>query len=155
MIQESGVFAAMALTKSADMDLIGKFGFQSSRDVDKFEGIACKTDGNGVKYITGPVAARFACKVIDTMDAGTHLIFLADVQEAEVLSDDEVMTYTYYHEVRKGTTPPKASSFQKEPQVQGWRCKVCGYVYEGETLPPDFVCPICKKGAEFFEKIVL
>lgn len=65
------------------------------------------------------------------------------------------MTYTYYHQVKNGRTPPKASSYQAEaPKAKGWRCKVCGYVLDAENLPPDFVCPICHKGAEFFERIV-
>ena len=154
VIKKSGVFAVSVLTQQADMDLIGKFGFESSKDTDKFAGLTCQTDENGVKYITGPVAARFACKVIDCMDAGTHYIFLADVVEAKVLSSDEVLTYSYYHQVKKGLTPPKASSYQKAEEVKGWRCTICGYVHKSETLPPDFVCPICKRSAEYFEKIV-
>ena len=74
--------------------------------------------------------------------------------DCEVLSSAPSMTYAYYHTVKKGLTPPKASSYQKaQPKASGWRCTVCGYIYEGEELPADFVCPVCKQPASVFEKI--
>ena len=154
-ILNSGVFAATLLTQDAPMELIGRFGFQSSREVDKFQGYEVKEDKNGLPWLTRQMAARFSCRVVDRMDAGTHYLFLAQVEEAETLSQDEPMTYSYYHAVKNGRTPPKASSYQPEeaPKARGWRCKICGYVLDAEELPPDFVCPICKMGAEFFEKL--
>lgn len=151
---ESGVFAAVALAQSASMELIGAFGFHSSVDTDKFSGFATGADLNGIPYVKEQTVARLSCKVIDRMDAGTHYVFLADVLDAEVLDDNEPMTYSYYHLVKKGKTPPKASSYVAEPAVKGYRCKVCGYVLESDEIPGDFVCPICGQGRDQLEKVV-
>lgn len=152
VIQKSGRFEAVVLAQSAPMELIGLFGFHTSADTDKFSGFQVKVDENGVPYVCEQVTARFQCRVIGEMDAGTHLVFLAEVEEAEVLSGEEPLTYAYYHQVKKGLTPPKASSYQPKP-VKGFRCKICGYVLEAEELPEGFTCPICGRDATFFEKI--
>ncbi len=152
IIQKSGLFTGVALAKEASMDLIRTFGFRTSADTDKFSGFLTKTDSRGVPYIAEQISARFSCKVTGQMDLGTHLLFLGEVYEAERF-EAEPMTYSYYHQVKNGVTPPKASSYQPPVQTKGYRCKICGYVYEGETLPEGFVCPICKKGPEFFEKL--
>lgn len=154
MLLESGVFAAVALAQSATMELIGAFGFHSSADTDKFGGFATGTDGSGVPYVKEQAVARLSCKVVDRMDAGTHYVFLADVLDAEVLEDSEPMTYSYYHLVKKGVTPPRASSYVAEPAATGYRCKICGYVLESDAVPDDFVCPVCGQGKEQLEKIV-
>ncbi len=156
LIEKSGLFTVVAFTQNADMDLIGKFGFQTSKDVNKFEGFKYETDENGIKYITEKTAARFTCKVFSKIDVGTHYLFVGDVTNAQILSDDEPMTYAYYHKVKKGGTPPKASSFNEEKNEEnamGFRCSVCGYVHNSDTLPEDFVCPICKQPASVFKKI--
>ena len=154
LIERSGLFNAVALTEEATMDLIGRFGFQCSRDVDKFAGFAWARDINGVPYVTEQCAARFACTVVNEVDLGTHILFVARVDDWAVLDDVPQMTYDYYHAVKKGLTPPKASSYRPpEEKVTGWRCTVCGYIYEGETLPANYKCPICGQGAEVFEKI--
>lgn len=152
-IEQSGCFAATVLTQQADMNLIAAFGFQSSKDHDKFSGFPIKRDGRGVPYIEQTAAARFSCKVEQTLDLGTHILFVGLVEEAEVLEGGEVLTYSYYHQVKKGTTPKNAPSYQKEPEKKGWRCTVCGYVYEGDPLPDDFRCPICGRSREYFERI--
>ena len=152
VIQKAGRFEAVALAQSASMELIGMFGFHTSADTDKFKGFKTQTGQKGIPYICEQVTARFQCRVIDQMDAGTHLIFLAEVEEAEVLSNEESMTYAYYHQVKKGLTPPKASSYQPKA-AKGFRCKICGYVLEAEELPEGFTCPICGRSADFFEKI--
>lgn len=108
-------FAGVVLTQSADLKLIGQFGFKSSATIDKFEGFDFAEDINGIPYLINNVAARFSVNVTDTVDAGTHILFVGDVADAEVISDEEVMTYAYYHSVKKGTTPPKASSYNKTP----------------------------------------
>ncbi len=156
LIEKSGLFTVVAFTQDADMDLIGKFGFQTSKDVNKFEGFKYETDENGIKYITEKTAARFTCKVFSKLDVGTHYLFVGDVTNAQILSDDEPMTYAYYHKVKKGGTPPKASSFNEEKNEEntmGFRCSVCGYIHKSDTLPEDFVCPICKQPASVFKKI--
>lgn len=152
-IAQSGCFAAVALTQDVSMDLIGEFGFKTSETTDKFKNFAVAQDGNGIPYLIQNAAARFSCKVVQQMDVGTHVIFVGEVTEAEVLSDSKVMTYSYYHTIKKGTTPKNAPTYQAETaNAAGYRCPVCGYVVEGE-LPADFVCPICGQPAKNFIRI--
>lgn len=153
IIAKSGCFAGVALTQQADMNLIGEFGFKSSEIIDKFAKFNTEIDKNGVKYVTDCAAARYSCKVIDSIDLGTHIMFIGEVLEAEVLSEDEVMTYSYYHSVKKGTTPKNAPSYNEEPVKKGYRCKICGYVLESDEIPEDFICPICGQGKDKFERL--
>lgn len=148
LIAKSGVFNISVLTETAPFSLFQHFGFQSGKDTDKFEAFADKaTAKNGVYYLTRHTNAVFACKVIGSFDYGTHTLLVADVTEAEILSDEPSVTYDYYF---KNIKPdPNAALTEKK----GYVCKICGYVYEGDELPEDFVCPICKHGAEDFEKI--
>ena len=146
-ILESGKCSATVLAESASMELIGRFGFQCSRDVDKFadvKGMARAT--NGVYYLPYSTNAFVSGKVTQEIDLGTHTLFIADVTEARVLSNAPSMTYSFYF----ANVKPKPSALKKQT---GWVCKICGYVYEGETLPADFICPLCKHGAEDFEKL--
>lgn len=152
LIQKSGYFTGIALARSADMNLIGTFGFKSSRDYDKFKDFRTDTDLNKIPYVKEQVCARFSCKVVDFMDVGTHIIFVGEVQEAELLDHEEPMTYAYYHQIKKGGTPPKASSYRPEP-IKGFRCKVCGYILEADSIPDDFICPVCGVGKDQFERI--
>ena len=152
-IRESGLFTGVALGESAPMELIGDFGFHCSRDLDKFARWEHTEDENGVPYVTQHTVARYSCKVTGQLDAGTHTVFLGEVLEAECLGDGAPMTYAYYHQVKKGLTPPKASSYRPKPAVKGYRCKICGYVLEADSLPADYVCPICGQGADQFEPI--
>ncbi len=152
LIQKSQRFNGVALTQGVPMEQIRRFGFQSGRDVDKFAGIPLAFDAAGIPYPTQSVAAMFSCKVVDQLDLGSHLLFVGLAEQGELLSNEPVLTYTDYHMVKKEQTPPKASSYQA-PKKQGWRCKICGYVYEGDTLPEGFICPVCKKDASFFEKL--
>ena len=155
---ESGCFAATALTQTADMELIGKFGFQSSAEVEKFAGFETGRDALGLPYLKEHAAAHFSCKIVDKIDLGTHWLFIGEVVEAEKLLEEEPLTYSYYHRVLKGGTPKTAPSYKGEEisqesapaQVKRWRCSVCGYVYEGEQLPGDFTCPWCGQGADKF-----
>lgn len=112
-IEKSSFFAAVALTQDADIKLIGTFGFRSSRDNDKFEGLKIARDINGAPYITEYTAARFSCKLIDKVDLGSHVMLIGEVTDAEVLSDKEPLTYSYYQQIKKGTTPKNAPSYQK------------------------------------------
>ena len=158
MIQKSGKFTAVVLAQDAGMELIGRFGFRSSSDLDKFEGWKTAVGKNGVPYVAEQVVAQFECRVIGELDAGTHIIFLADLLEGELLEDGEPMTYAYYHQVKKGRTPPKASSYVEEPAAgkkKGFRCKVCGYFIEADSLPDDFICPVCKHGRDAMEPVEL
>lgn len=152
-IEKSGYFAATALTQNTDMNLIGEFGFKSSETVDKFAKFNTKIDENGIKYVTDFAASRYSCKVVDKLDLGSHVMFIGEVVEAEVLSEDEIMTYTYYHKVKKGTTPKNAPSYKEETTQKGYRCKICGYILKADELPKNFICPVCGQGYEQFEKL--
>ncbi|WP_027623048.1 flavin reductase [Clostridium lundense] len=153
IIEKSGYFAATVLTQNASMELIGEFGFKSSKDIDKFSRFNTKVDSNGIKYVTDFAAARYSCKVINSVDLGTHVMFIGEVLESEVLNNDEVMTYSYYHSVKKGTTPKNAPSYTEKTAQKGYRCTVCGYILEADEIPEDFVCPICGVGKDKFEKL--
>lgn len=157
-ILDSGRFCGTVLTETADMNLIGTFGFKNSEAVDKFASFSTKEDEKQIPYLTEHVAARYSCDVAGTLDLGTHILIIGKVTAAEILSDEPVMTYDYYHRVVKGGTPPTAPSYKgnishKPAQKAQWRCKICGYIYEGDPLPADFVCPICGQGADKFEKV--
>lgn len=146
MIVETGVFNVSILSEEAEFAVFKRFGFQSGRDVDKFADCDYYTRAeNGRVYLNRYANAYISAKVVATYDLGTHTLFIADVTDAEVLSNVPSVTYTYYHKNIK----PKP----EQTKTKGWRCKICGYVYEGEELPADFICPICKHGAADFEKI--
>lgn len=161
LIGQSGFFTATALTQDAGMDLIGAFGFRSGRDENKFNGFPTAYDQNGVPYVTSHAAAVFSCKVEQQVDLGTHWMFIGEATEARQLSNDELMTYAYYHTVKKGGTPKNAPSYKGEaeekPQAEAgktvWRCTVCGYLVEAEELPEDYICPICRQPASVFVKV--
>ena len=159
-ILDSGVFDVTVFTQDAPMEIIGRFGFQSSRDTDKFEGFSSAVDANGVRYLTEGSAAHFVCRVVERLDVGSHYLFLGAVEDAEVFSKDEVLTYDYYHRVKKGRTPPKASSYQEEEApaaaagLMHYRCSICGYIAEVEgDLPEDFRCPVCQADRSHFLRI--
>ena len=147
MILRSGVFNVSVLSQKATFDVFRHFGFQSGRETEKiagFQGVAYSE--NGLAYLSDMTNAYLSGKVFQTVDLGTHTLFLADLTAAEVLSDVETATYSYYQSHIK----PKPQTADKQ---SGWRCRICGYIYEGEELPPDFICPLCKHGAVDFEKI--
>lgn len=153
IIEKSGMFNATVFTQDAPMDIIKRFGFQSSKDHDKFDGITYERDARGIPYVKEHMAAQLSCKVVQKLDIGTHMLFIGEVVDAQVLSHEEVMTYAYYHKVKNGTTPKNASSYQANTEKKGWRCSICGYIYEGENLPEDYICPVCGAPASVFEKI--
>ncbi|MDD5897188.1 MAG: flavin reductase [Clostridia bacterium] len=146
-IQQSGIFNISILTESATMDVFRRFGFQSGRDVDKFAGSDEPASENGLRYLPQLSNALISGKVEQVIDCGTHLLFIASVTQADKLSAEPSMTYSYYFANVKPKPQPK------QQEKRGWRCRICGYEYEGEELPPDFVCPLCKHGAEDFEPI--
>lgn len=138
LIQESQVFNASVLMKDVSMDIIKIFGFQSGRDTHKFKNGNYGVDKNGLKYLKD-ASAMFGCRVKKSIDVGTHYVFIAEVEEAKILNEGEVLTYATYHERKK--------------VKQGWRCDVCGFIYEGEQLPEDYICPVCKVDASHFKKL--
>lgn len=147
MIHKSGKLTVSILSKTANMDLIANFGFQSSRDADKFatSGQPLVVDGQQVPYLAEHTVAVLSAKVVNTMDCGTHTLFLCELTDAKVLSQEEPMTYAYYHSDVKKQKAPAAGGEQ-------WKCSVCGHIHQG-PLTDDFVCPICKQPASVFVKI--
>lgn len=150
VIQRTGVFNVSVLTEAAPMDLFRHFGFQSGRDVDKFAGRTDPVSENGLRYISGPANALISGKVDQAIDCGTHMLYIALVTEARKLSDAPSMTYAYYFANVKPKPQPKPA--QEKPR-RGFVCRICGYFYEGDELPPDFICPLCKHGAADFEPV--
>ena len=147
MILKTGVFNVSVLSNDAPFAMFQHYGFQSGRDVDKFadvQGMARAT--NGVYYIPYCTSAFLSAKVTQTVEFETHTLFIADVTEAQTLSNTPSMTYAYYF----ANVKPKPAALQEQT---GWVCKICGWVYEGEELPPDIICPLCKHGAADFEKL--
>ena len=144
MLLNTGVFNLSVLAEDAVFWVFQHYGFQSGRDTDKFANIPEARTANGVRYVEGCTNAVISGKVINTVDCGTHTLFIADVTDAKILSEHPSMTYQYYFDhVKPRPEPAKKAS---------WVCKICGYVYEGDPLPADFICPWCKHGAEDFEK---
>ena len=145
MILRTGVFNVSMLSTEAPFEVFRHYGFQSGRAAEKIVGEPPRAS-NGVAYVAGVTNAYLSCRVVQTIDLGTHTQLIADVVDGEVLSAAPSMTYAYYH----ANVKPKPRT---EPAGKaGWRCSICGYLYEGDPLPEDFVCPICKHGAADFER---
>ena len=170
VVERARRFEATVLAESAPMELIGTFGFHTSADTDKFSMCERAFDHAGVPYVTEHAVAHMGARVIEVIDVGTHLLFVGEVDEAEVLSAEQPMTYAYYHQVKGGKTPPKASSYEEPaadaaaapatvadgaPKRYGWRCSVCGYVVEQDELPDDFKCPICGWCKDKLRKVII
>ena len=152
------------------MQLIGTFGFHTSTELDKFAQHASARDEAGMPYVAEQCCAWFSARVVSELDLGTHVLFVGEVQECAKVADAAApMTYAFYHQVKGGKTPPKASSYlgeerpasapaesngAEQPKV-AWRCTICGHMEYIDELPDDFVCPVCGVGKEFFERVEL
>ena len=152
MLMEAKKFNLSVISEKADFELFKHFGFQSGRDVNKFENFSdFKTAVNDIPYITRGTNALISGWVTDTKDLGTHTLFIATVTNMEVLDDASSATYEYY----QNNIKPKPEKVGTTPDGQTvWRCRICGYEYVGEDLPDDFICPVCKHGKADFEKVV-
>ena len=144
-IQKTGVLNVNCLDVSAPFSLFQRFGFQSGRTVDKFAGMEVLRSDNGLAFLPRYINSFMSLKVESYVDMDTHGMFICTVTEARVMSDAETMTYTYY----QNNVKPKPETEGKK----GFVCKVCGYIYEGDELPADYICPLCKHGAADFEPI--
>lgn len=155
-IKKCNCFSISVLNEESNSEIIGTFGFSTSKEVDKYdkfdyevkEQMPVIMDSNG--YII--------CEVKNILEAGTHTIFIGQVITMDKYKDKKAMTYSFYHEVLKGKSPKNAPTYIEENVLEEiknnrWKCKICGYIYEGEELPMDFRCPICKQKREFFEKL--
>jgi len=178
-IKDNGYFSVSILSEESDMKFIGKFGFKSGKNIDKFLDTEYIISDTKIPVITENTVAYFVCKLINIVDVGTHSVFIGEAVEAKILNDKTPLTYKYYREVLKGKSPKTAPTFiktnkqvneikQKESKMSKYECTVCGYVYdpaEGdpengikagtafEDLPDDWVCPECGVGKEDFEKL--
>lgn len=159
MVKETGLCNVSVISQKASFDLFKHFGFQSGRDVDKFskELLAPLGDNvysmaeNGVPYITLGTNSYFSLKVEQTVDLGSHTLFICEPTAMVVLNEDPSCTYDFYQNNIKPKPQPVGTTVKGETI---WRCTICGYEYVGEDLPDDFICPICKHGKEDFEKII-
>lgn len=145
IIKQTGVLNVNCLSVDAPFSVFERFGFQSGRTVDKFEGITPVRSDNGLVILPKYINAAISLKVEQYVDLDTHGMFICSVTEARVMNDKETMTYTYY----QNNVKPKPDTEGKK----GFVCKICGYIYEGDVLPDDFICPLCKHGAADFEPI--
>jgi flavin reductase (DIM6/NTAB) family NADH-FMN oxidoreductase RutF/rubredoxin len=180
-ITQSKVFAVSVLEQEVDMKFIGRFGFKSGRDEDKFEGINYKIGVTGSPIIMENTIAYLEAEVIQAIDVGTHTLFVGKVVEAENIKKAIPLTYDYYHQIKKGISPKTAPTYiadnkkiednkeRKElEKMTKYKCSVCGYIYDPEkgdpesgvnpgtsfeNLPDDWVCPICGAGKDEFEEL--
>jgi len=172
-IKDSGVFTVSILSQDTPLGFIGGFGFKSGREANKFDGVNYKKGVTQAPVVLDHALAYLEAKVITDVDAGTHTDFIGEVVAAEVLNNGEPMTYAYYHQVKRGTTPKTAPSYvseRKEAPVKmaKYECNVCGYIYDPEAgdpengvpagtpfekLPEDWVCPMCGAAKDEFTKV--
>ncbi len=163
LIEETGVFAVSVLSKEAPLSFIGNFGFKCGRDFDKFGGLKCQIGQTGTKIVLNYSVAYFEAKVVSQIDAKTHSVFIGEVVDAKILSNKAQMTYAFYHQIKRGTTPRSAPSYNREPKkptkkIEKYICSICNYVYDpdlGDTisgvkagilfgeLPKEWNCPVC------------
>jgi len=146
MIAKTGRFNVSVITEDAPFELFERFGLQSGRNTDKFAGFEeTARSENGLIYLTKWANAFMSAKVTESFDLGSHTLYVGELTDAGVLSSGRPCTYAYYHSNIKKNAAPTGK--------KGWKCSVCGYVYEGDELPADFVCPLCRHTAEHFERI--
>ena len=161
-IKKTKEFSVSILSERTKESTIGLFGFNSSRDKNKFAEVAHDLTPSGMPYLKEGVTGYIQCKVISSVDTYTHTLFVAEVQEAENISSEPPMTYEYYHKVIKGKEPKNASTYVEETQeaehTVKYKCTVCGYEYSGsneefERLPNDYKCPICTVEKSLFKLV--
>ena len=167
MIRESGLYAVSVLRKEAGSDIIGTLGYKSGRNTDKMVGLKLKYGESGVPIVLNDAIAFLEFRVVDTLDVGTHLMFIGELIQAEVLeTEEEPLTYLHYRKVKKGMAPKNAPTYvdkSKAKEVkkgERWECSACGYIYDDAKedmpfadLPDDWTCPVCGVEKEDFIKL--
>ena len=151
-IEAKGSFAATVLAKDTPKDLVNLFGYKSGRVVNKFDGFDVERDGAGNPYVKDHALARFSCKVVEKLDLGTYMLYIAETTEAEVRGEGPALTVDDFKN-DGGSTPPTATVVRTLEGNEGWRCTICGYVAEKETLPDGYQCPICRANKDKFVKL--
>lgn len=149
LIKESGIFAISVLDKDINFDTIKHFGMQSGRDVDKFAERNDPVNADGIPYLAKGACSLLSAKVCESHDLGSHTLFIAELTDAQVISDKAPITYSDYQNDIK----PKPAAVDTDKEIVAWKCKICGYVYQGKELPKDYVCPLCGHGADDFEPV--
>lgn len=177
LIRKTGAYAVSVLHQDASSEIIGRFGYKSGRDTSKLDGVEFKSGETGVPIVTQDSIAFLECQVKQTIDVGTHLIFVGEVVSADVLADLDPLTYAYYRNVKRGIAPKNAPTYidksklkstqAKEESVK-YQCAACGYIYDPvkgdpdsrikpgtkfEDIPDDWVCPVCGAEKQDFEKL--
>ena len=172
-IKESGVFVVSVLCEDTPLSFIGHFGFKSGRDVDKFNELHYKIGQTQAPVVLDNTVSYIEAKVTKEMDVGTHTIFIGEIIDADILNEKTCMTYDYYQQVKRGTTPRTAPSYIEEkketkPKMDKYKCSVCGWIYDlelgdqdggippgtpFEKLPDDWICPVCGAAKDQFEKM--
>ncbi len=171
-IMESKIFTASVISQDTPLSFVGHFGFKSGRDLDKFQSINHKLGETKAPIVLDHTLAYLEAKVMQKLDVGTHTIFIGELVGADILRESEPMTYAYYHQVKRGTTPKTAPSYIEEKKevlkMTKYRCTVCGWVYDPELgdpdggikagtpfeeIPDDWVCPVCGVAKDEFEKM--
>lgn len=153
-IEETGKFAISILSEKSEPTIIGTFGFQSGKGVNKFDAVKYSVEDH--MPVVSDSCGYIVCNVVNKMETQTHTIFLGEVVGGEIFSDTDAMTYAYYHKVVKGKSPKNAPTYipeEEEVSSRKYKCQVCGYIYEGEELPADYKCPICGMGTDRFEEV--
>lgn len=161
-VRKCGYFTLSILSEEVSSDTIGKFGFQSSKDINKFEDSNWKKVGEtGLPVVDDKSCAWILCKVIKEVDVLTHTIFIGEIVDMDKLSKEKPMTYDYYHKVKKGKTSAKAPTYVEDAPIEEeggkYVCSICGYTFEGTdeefaALPDDWKCPLCKQPKSVFQK---
>ena len=158
-IVKSKRFAVSVLSEETNQEVIKTFGYFSSKEINKFEKVKYE-EKNNPPVVLEDISSYLICNVVNIIDCETHDLFIGRVEVTNKVSDKIPMTYKYYHENRKGTSPKNAPTFIEEKKKDAYRCTICGYIYDNEKeeipfeeLPDDWVCPRCGVGKELFEKI--
>jgi flavin reductase (DIM6/NTAB) family NADH-FMN oxidoreductase RutF/rubredoxin len=169
LIKNTGAFSVSILHKETSPDIFGRFGYKSGRDTDKMAGLNVKYGQTGVPIVLNDCIAFLECNVIDTIDVGTHLIFIGELKQSELINDSkEPITYLYYRQVKKGVAPKNAPTYidkskltgkTEKPAAKKFKCPACGYIYDNaieavkfEDLPDNWICPVCgSEKDDFFE----
>jgi flavin reductase (DIM6/NTAB) family NADH-FMN oxidoreductase RutF/rubredoxin len=172
-IDQSKVFTGSVLSQDTPLNFIGTFGFKSGRQADKFKDVRYKLGQTQAPVILDHTLAYLEAKTIGQVEVGTHTVFLGEIIGADIVQEGDPMTYAYYHQVKRGTTPKSAPSYVEEskkavPSVIKYKCNVCGYIYDPEKgdpdgeinpgtsfeqIPDNWVCPVCGASKDMFEKI--
>ena len=147
LIKSSGKMNVCTLTEEAPFDIFTRFGFQSGRNTDKFAGTQVFRTANGCPLLSGYINSFMSLEVKDYADMGSHGLFICELTDAAVMNEKPSMSYAYYHANVKPKPPAQ------EKKVKGYICDICGYIYEGDPLPEDFICPICKHPASDFSPL--